>query len=98
MKVLEGRDSRYKLLDLITLKEKEFHVSDMKPFVFDAALIDPLDVARRDNMEYFIDKILEHRGNLKRLNFSSVGLDMYKNITLGNRIRPYVIPSSSMLT
>ena len=28
MKVLEGRDSRYKLLDLITLKEKEFHVSD----------------------------------------------------------------------
>ena len=25
------------------------------------------------------------------------GLDMHKNITLGNRIRPYVIPSSSML-
>ena len=66
MKVIEGRDSRYKLLDLITLKEKEFHVSDMKPFVFDAALTDPLDVARRDNMEYFIDKILEHRGNLKK--------------------------------
>ena len=47
----------------ITLKEKEFHVSDMKPFVFDAALTDPLDVARRDNMEYVIDKILEHGGN-----------------------------------
>ena len=41
MKVLEGRDSRYKLLDLRTLKEREFHVSDMKPFVFDAALTDP---------------------------------------------------------
>ena len=66
MKVLEGRDTRYKLLDLITLKEKELRVSDMKPFLFDAALIDPLDVARRDNMEYFIDKILEHRGNLKK--------------------------------
>ena len=84
MKVIEGCDSRYKFLDLITLKEKEFHVSDMKPFVFDAALTDPLDVVRRDNMEFFIDKIL--------------GLDMHKNITLGNRIRPYVIPSSSMLT
>ena len=50
----------------------------MKPFVFDAALTDPLDIARRDNMEYFIDKILKHRGNLKkkqRLNFSSVGLE-----------------------
>ena len=66
MKVLKGRDSRYKLLDPFTLKEKEFHVSDMKPFVFDAALTDALDVARRDNMEYFIDKILEHRGNLKK--------------------------------
>ena len=63
MKVLEGRDSRYKL---ITLKKKEFHVSDMKPFVFDAALTDPLDVARRNNMEYFIDEILKHRGNLKK--------------------------------
>ena len=63
MKVLEGRD---KLLDLITLKVKEFYVLDMKPFVFDAALTDPLDVARRNNMEYFIDKIFEHRGNLKK--------------------------------
>ena len=66
MKVIEDRDSRYKLLDLITLKEKEYHVSDMKPFLFDAAITDPLDVARRDNMEYFIDKILQHRGNLKK--------------------------------
>ena len=66
MKVLKGRDSRYNLLDLITLKEKEYHVSDMKPFLFDAAITDPLDVARCDNMEYFIDKILQHRGNLKK--------------------------------
>ena len=66
MKVIESRDSRYKLLDLITLKEKEYHVSDVKPFVFDAALTDPLNVTRRDNMEYFIDKILQHRGNLKK--------------------------------
>ena len=42
-------------ISMITLKEKEFHVSDMKPFVSDAALTDPLDDARRDNMEYFID-------------------------------------------
>ena len=67
-KLIEGRDSRYKLLDLITLNEKEFHVSDMKISVFDAALSAP--VARRDNMKYFIDTILQHRGNLKkRLNF-----------------------------
>ena len=70
-------------------------LTDMKPFVFDAALTDPLVAARRDNMEYFIDKILEHRGNLKKK--TEIGLDMHKNITLGNRIRPYVTPSSSML-
>ena len=32
---------------LITGKEKDYHVSDMKPFVFDYALVDPLDIARR---------------------------------------------------
>ena len=41
-------------------------MSDIKPFVFDAALADPLDVARHDNIEYFIDKILEHRGKENR--------------------------------
>ena len=28
-------------------------------------LVDPVDVARRDYMEFFIEKILDHRGNLK---------------------------------
>ena len=47
MKVLEGCDcdSQYKLLDLITLIEKDFHVSDMKPFLSDAAVTESLDVA-----------------------------------------------------
>ena len=38
----------------------------MKPFVFDSAVVDPMDVARRDYMEYFVDKILQHRGNPKK--------------------------------
>ena len=58
MKVIKGLNSRYTLLDLITGKEMDFHVSDMKPFVFDSAVVDPMDVARRDYMEYFVDKIL----------------------------------------
>ena len=37
----------------------------MKPFVFDSAIVDPVDVARRDYMEFFMEKILDHRGNLK---------------------------------
>ena len=44
----------------------DFPVSDMKPFVFDSAIVDPMGVARRDSMEYFVDKILQHRGNPKK--------------------------------
>ena len=38
----------------------------MKPFVFDSAVVDPENIARRDHMEYFIEDILDHRGNLKK--------------------------------
>ena len=61
MRVIKGLNSRYTLLDL---KEKDYHVSDMKPFVFDSALVDPLDIARRDQMEFFIEKISDHREKL----------------------------------
>ena len=67
MRVIKGLNSRYTLLDLITGKEKDYHVSDMKPFVFDSsALVDPLDIARRDQMEFFIEKISDHRGKLSQ--------------------------------
>ena len=37
----------------------------MKPFRFDPARTDPQDVARHDYLEFFVEKILDHRGNLK---------------------------------
>ena len=43
MRVIKGLNSRYTLLNLISGKEKDYHVSDMKPFVFDSAIVDPLD-------------------------------------------------------
>ena len=41
-------------------------MSDIKPCVFDSAVVDSMDVARCDYMEYFVDKILQHRGNPKK--------------------------------
>ena len=38
----------------------------MKLFVFDSALVDPLDIARRDQIEFFIKKISDHRGKLSQ--------------------------------
>ena len=68
MRVVNGKNSRYTLYDLITHKEKIYHVTDMKPFTYDPTITDPLDVARRDYMEFFLEKILNHRGDLKRKN------------------------------
>ena len=62
MRVIKGLNSRYSLLDLITGKEKDYHVSDMKPFVFDSALVDPPDITRRDQMEFFIERTADHQG------------------------------------
>jgi hypothetical protein len=65
-KVVSGSDSRYLLYDLITHKEKVYDVSDMKPFVYDPTITTPLDVARRDYMEFFVETIIDHKGNVKR--------------------------------
>ena len=51
MKVIKELNSPSTLLDLISVKEMDFHV-------FDSAVVDSMDVARRDYMEYFVDKIL----------------------------------------
>ena len=44
MRVVNGENSLYTLLDLITNKEKDYHVSDMKPFILNADLVDPVDI------------------------------------------------------
>ena len=66
MRVISGSNSRFTLYDLISHVEKEYHVSDMKPFLFDPLRVEPLDVARHDYMEFYIENILEHRGDLQR--------------------------------
>ena len=65
MRVISGSNSRFTLYDLISHVEKECHVSDMKPFIFDPLRVEPLDVARYDYMEFYIENILEHRGDLQ---------------------------------
>ena len=66
MRVVNGENSRYTLFDLITNEEKDYQVSNMKPFIFNADLVDPVDVARRDYMEFFFENVISYRGNLKR--------------------------------
>jgi hypothetical protein len=67
MKILRGKNPEYILLDLVSGKEKMFHVKNMRPFHFIPSKIDPLDVARHDYNEFFVDRILEHRGDFKKM-------------------------------
>ena len=89
MKVIQWLNSRYTLLDLITGKEMDFPVSDMKPFVFDSAIVDPMGVARRDSMEYFVDKILQHRGNPKKSSSMELEVSLLNYPPDSNTWEPY---------
>ena len=103
MRILSGQDSTYNLLDLVTKKEYRYHASDMKPFVFDPLIVDPHDVARRDYLEFFVEEILAHRGDLRvrsRLEFQIKWLgydhnsntwEPYSNLTKLKPLHEYLL-------
>jgi hypothetical protein len=62
MRVVAVNNSRYTLYDLVKNIQKDYHVSDMKPFRYDPSVVNSLDVARCDHMEFFVESILDHRG------------------------------------
>jgi hypothetical protein len=55
------------LPDLKTNKEKRYHSTHMKPFLFDPFRTNPTDGSREDHLEFFIETILQHIGDIKRL-------------------------------
>jgi hypothetical protein len=67
MRVLSNNKSIHTLLDLITGKEKDYHVYDIKPFKFDPLKTDPTDVERHDYLEFYVERVLSMTGNPKRL-------------------------------
>jgi hypothetical protein len=60
LRVVQSSESNYTLEDLITNKEKDYHVTDIKPFHFDPLNTNPVDVARKDYLEFFIEAIVKH--------------------------------------
>ena len=67
MQVISHSQGEYTLLDLTTNKEKQYHSSQMKQFIFDPDETNPQDVSRRDYLEFFIEEIITHSGNTKKL-------------------------------
>jgi hypothetical protein len=66
-RILEKDGDKYKVLDLIQNKTKMYHVTQLKEFRFDPTKTDPTDVARRDHHEFFVEAILEFKGDIKRV-------------------------------
>ena len=50
-------------MNIVSKKIKTIHASKLRQFIFNPARIEPLDIARRDYMEYFIEKVLAHKGD-----------------------------------
>jgi transposase InsO family protein len=67
LQVISNTGSEYLLLDLITHKTKPYHITDMKPFRFDPLVTNPIDIARKDYLEFFIEEILNMRGEGKKV-------------------------------
>jgi transposase InsO family protein len=67
LRVISNEQSEYLLYDLITNKAKPYHVSDIKEFKYNPLKTDPLDVARRDYLEFFVEEILDMTGDIKRV-------------------------------
>ena len=40
---------------------------NMRIFRFDSLSVNPLDVARRDYSEFFVEKIIEHKGDFRKV-------------------------------
>jgi transposase InsO family protein len=49
-----------------TGKDYVVHISRLKPYLYDPAISDPRDVARRDDQETFVERVLSHEGEMKR--------------------------------
>ena len=74
MRVVDFKKSHYTLQDLVTGKNKSFHLTQIKPSrsSFDEMDIDPAVIARAEQQEFLVENILAHRktpGSNKRTDF-----------------------------
>ncbi len=65
MPVVSHEGNAYTLHDTVEDKQVVRHVTELKPFLFDPARVDPRDVARIDRREFLIETIVGHRGDVR---------------------------------
>jgi transposase InsO family protein len=53
----------YTLQELVTNKTDDYHVTQIRPFVYDPKYNSPDEAARHNHGEYLVEQILDHRGS-----------------------------------
>ena len=64
--VVNKLDSIYTIQDLVDGKLITTHIKNLREFLYDPDRTDPMDIAVQNRGEFFIDSILEHRGDRQR--------------------------------
>ena len=62
-RVVNHVKSIYTVQNLVTNKLEDYHVKNLKPFLYDPETTDPRDVANRDQFAWDVEAILSHKGD-----------------------------------
>ena len=65
-RVISYKGSEYVLANLVAHKERSVHIKNLKIFNYDSEVDVPADTARRDYMEFVVEKFLKHSGDTKK--------------------------------
>ena len=60
--VANVQGDKYSCQNLVTDKIEDYHVTRLREFRYDERYVDPRDIALRDRDEFYVEKILAHRG------------------------------------
>ena len=68
LQIIRIDGDRIDVVDLITGKSSTVHVSRIRPFIVPPTgeIMPPTVIARRDHNEFHVERILEHKGDVKR--------------------------------
>lgn len=65
-RVVNSIGSRYTVQNLVSNKNEDFHVTQLRPFLFDAEEVNPAAIAMKDQQFWLVESIVDHRGHPKR--------------------------------
>ena len=63
LQVISHNGNEYLLRDLIEHTERTYHVTQLKPFIYDPTFIDHRDIALHEAQEFEINSITSHKGD-----------------------------------